>query len=81
METSESNPLLSLAYARLKNAFLRKDIFKKANYIRSKLYKKNISYIDSESHIIPVLIGSADSSKEVSKKLMEDYNIYVQPIF
>lgn len=60
---------------------LRQDIFKKANYIKSKLSEKNISYIDSESHIIPVLIGSANRSKEISKKLMEDYNIYVQPIF
>ena len=60
---------------------LRKDIVKKSNYIRSKLIKNNINFIDGESHIIPIIIGDAQLAKNISKELLVKFNIYVQAIF
>lgn len=34
----------------------------------------------STTHIVPVLVGEAKKCKIMSDKLLEDYNIYVQPI-
>jgi 5-aminolevulinate synthase len=34
----------------------------------------------STTHIVPVLVGEAKKCKEISDKLLNDYNIYVQPI-
>ena len=59
----------------------RKDIFEKANHIRKKLTKANIPYVNSDSHIIPLLAYSTDKAKSYSRRLLEDYNIYIQPIF
>jgi len=59
----------------------RKDIFEKANHIRKKLTKGNIPYVNSDSHIIPLLAYSTDKAKSYSRRLLEDYNIYIQPIF
>ena len=59
----------------------RKDIFEKANHIRKKLTKVNIPYVNSDSHIIPLLAYSTDKAKSYSRRLLEDYNIYIQPIF
>ena len=59
----------------------RKDIFEKAKLIRKKLTKANIPYVNSDSHIIPLLAYSTDKAKSYSKRLLEDYNIYIQPIF
>ncbi len=59
----------------------RKDIFEKAKLIRKKLTKANIPYVNSDSHIIPLLAYSADKAKSYSRRLLEDHNIYIQPIF
>ncbi len=34
----------------------------------------------STTHIVPVLVGEAKKCKSISDRLLEDYNIYVQPI-
>ena len=51
-----------------------------AFYLKEKLKKTSIPYFDSESHIIPVIIGHAQKCKEVATLLLEEYGIYVQPI-
>jgi len=56
-------------------------IMKQAKYLRSKLKSKNISYINSDSHIVPVMAFESESAKMYSKILKENFGIYIQPIF
>ena len=56
-------------------------IMKQAEYLRSKLKSKNIPYINSDSHIVPVMAFESESAKMYSKILKENFGIYIQPIF
>ena len=59
----------------------REKIFLKARYIKKNLAENGIPFIDSESHIIPVLAYDEKKVKKYSKILLEEHNIYIQPIF
>ena len=59
----------------------RVDIFNKAKYFRQKLNLLDIPFIDSNSHIIPILTHSTKKAKLFSKLLLQQYNSYIQPIF
>ena len=59
----------------------RNSIMKQAEYLRSKLKSKNIPFINSDSHIVPVMAFGSDSAKMYSKILKENFGIYIQPIF
>ena len=59
----------------------REDIFNKAKYFRQKLKLLDIPFIDSNSHIIPILTYSTKKAKLFSKLLLQQYNSYIQPIF
>ena len=59
----------------------RVDIFNKAKYFRQKLNLLDIPFIDSNSHIIPILTFSTKKAKLFSKLLLQQYNSYIQPIF
>lgn len=59
----------------------REDIFNKAKYIRNRLTDLKIPFVDSDSHIIPLLAYSTSKAKTYSRKLLDDHNIYIQPIF
>ena len=41
----------------------------------------DIPFIDSNSHIIPILTYSTKKAKLFSKLLLQQYNSYIQPIF
>ena len=56
-------------------------IMRQAQYLRSKLKSKKISYINSDSHIVPVMAFESESAKMYSKILKENFGIYIQPIF
>jgi 5-aminolevulinate synthase len=49
-------------------------------YLKQKLESTSIPYLKSESHIVPVMVGSARKCKEIAEILLETYDIYVQPI-
>ena len=59
----------------------RLDIFNKAKYFKQKLKILDIPFIDSESHIIPILTHETSRAKLFSRLLLEQYNSYIQPIF
>ncbi len=48
--------------------------------IKTVFNKEKIPFLDHGSHIIPVIIGSAKLCKLASQRLLDEYNIYVQPI-
>ncbi|OQO04670.1 5-aminolevulinate synthase, mitochondrial [Cryoendolithus antarcticus] len=48
--------------------------------VQSKLAERDIPVIPNPSHIIPVLVGSAEVAKRASDLLLEKHKIYVQAI-
>lgn len=46
----------------------------------SKLLNMNLPVMKSDSHILPLFIGNPVQAKTVSDLLLNEYNIYVQPI-
>ena len=53
-----------------KNVALFKDMLESAN----------LPFLRGESHIVPLIVGEPTCCKEVSDLLINEYNIYVQPI-
>ena len=60
---------------------LRIKIHDNASTMRQLLESIAIPYIDTNSHIIAVMINDPFLCKKVSEKLIEDHGIYAQPIF
>ena len=58
----------------------KEKMFAVVNKLKSYLKKYEIPFIDSGSHIIPVIIGDAKLCKRASNILLDEFNIYVQPI-
>ena len=58
----------------------REKQFEVVKKLKKELLNVNIPFIDHQSHIIPVIIGDAKLCKTASQKLLDDFNIYVQPI-
>ncbi|KQZ78209.1 5-aminolevulinate synthase [Mesorhizobium sp. Root157] len=48
--------------------------------LRARLLKERIPFLDSPSHIVPVMVGDAARCKAVCDLLFERHSIYVQPI-
>ena len=60
---------------------LRIRIKENAALIRENLDSLAIPYLDTNSHIVAVLINDPFLCKKVSKDLIDDHGIYAQPIF
>ena len=60
---------------------LRSQILEKASYFKKKLERHNIRYINGDSHIIPIIVKTAERAQFLSKKLLDNFSIYTQPIF
>ena len=60
---------------------LRIKIHENATTMRQLLESIAIPYIDTNSHIISVMINDPFLCKKVSEKLVEEHGIYAQPIF
>lgn len=71
--------LASIKYVKEHNN-LRESIMERANTLRSKFKIAGIPYMDSDSHIVPVIIGDAVKCKNISDDLLYKDGIYVQPI-
>jgi len=48
--------------------------------VRARLDAVGIPHLPNESHIVPVMVGDPVRCKRISDRLLEQYNIYVQPI-
>ncbi|MBT9289852.1 5-aminolevulinate synthase [Prosthecodimorpha staleyi] len=48
--------------------------------VRQRLDAAGLPHLDNPSHIIPVMVGDATLCKQISDRLLDDFDIYVQPI-
>ncbi len=65
----------------LKNSDIeRKQMFANIKMMKQMLKESNINIVENNSQIISIKIGSASKAKEVSEKLLKDYQIYIQHI-
>lgn len=72
--------LASVKYLKEHNE-LREKHQERARKLKHRLNKNGIHVMEcSTTHIIPVLIGDAKKCKAISDDLLNDYNIYIQPI-
>ncbi len=58
----------------------REKLFKVVGDLKNSLKKNGIPFIDNKSHIIPVIIGDPILCKKASQVLLDDFQVYVQPI-
>lgn len=71
--------LASVRYVRSHDE-LRQRHQARATRLKRLLAERGIPVMDSETHIVPVLVGCPVTTKTVTDALMQDYGIYVQPI-
>ncbi|MEJ6746112.1 MAG: 5-aminolevulinate synthase [Yoonia sp.] len=58
----------------------RERLHERAHRLRALLRKHRIPFTDAPSHIVPVIVGDPFKCKQLSDMLMQDHNIYAQPI-
>ncbi len=63
-----------------KSSVERELMQKNVLYLKAELEKAGVPIVENQSHIISVKIGNAKKAKEISQKLLHDFNIYVQHI-
>ena len=63
-----------------KNDEIRSSFFENVDFVKKELRTAGIPFLDSGSHIIPVLIGDSKLCKEISDFLLNEHQVYVQPI-
>ncbi len=71
--------LTSVRLVRLQN-WRREKLFERIHTFQRKLKEADIPFIETESQIVPVIIGNAELCKEVSQCLLDKYHIYAPPI-
>ena len=62
------------------NPKIRSKFFENVKLVKSELEKAGIPFLDSGSHIIPVIIGESKLCRKISNYLLEEHQVYVQPI-
>ncbi|MGH1397869.1 MAG: 5-aminolevulinate synthase [Alphaproteobacteria bacterium] len=48
--------------------------------LKGRMESAQLPYINGESHIVPIIVGEPNCCREVSNILMDEHNVYVQPI-
>jgi 5-aminolevulinate synthase len=71
--------LASIEYLKTSN-IEREKAHANARYLKSLFAKTNMPILKGESHLVPLIIGDDECCKAVTRALLNDYNIYVQPI-
>ncbi len=65
----------------LKSSSAERDaLHERAGALKAALVAADLPVMPSPSHIVPILVGDPLLCKEVTDKLLDEFNIYVQPI-
>ncbi len=59
---------------------LRARLHKNAQLLKNRIKQVNIPLGNSETHIVPVIIGDSHLCREIAEELLFEHHIYVQPI-
>ena len=82
--TSSPAPVVAAALAsfkyNLEHDNLRKHLLAIIDHLKSGLRAAGIPLVSEDSHILPVLVGDPHRNKHISKQLLDEYDIYVQPV-
>jgi 5-aminolevulinate synthase len=71
--------LASVRYVR-SHPEVRERLHERARTLRALLASAMLPVMRNPSHIVPVVVGDAASCIEVSRRLLDDHDIYAQPI-
>jgi len=58
----------------------RQRAWRNARHLKARLDAGDLPYMKGDSHIVPLVVGEPNCCREVSNLLMEEHNVYVQPI-
>jgi len=58
----------------------RQRAWRNARRLKTRLDAADLPYMKGDSHIVPLVVGEPNCCREVSNLLMEEHNVYVQPI-
>lgn len=59
---------------------LRTELYHKVGLMKAELRVRDIDFLDADSHLVPVMVPGGERVKRVSRLLLEQHDIYVQPI-
>lgn len=59
---------------------LRNRLWENVTLLKMLLEKTDLPYISCPTHIVPIVVGDAVLCRQICDKLLQDYDIYVQPI-
>jgi len=51
-----------------------------ATYLKKALMQSGIRFFNSSTHIVPIIVGDAVKCKQLTDLLLDQFNIYIQPI-
>ncbi len=71
--------LASIRYLRSSNEE-RKKQQQQASYLKERLLERSLPAMNSTTHIVPVMVADAMKTSEISWTLLQDHNLYIQPI-
>ncbi len=58
----------------------RKQLQENAAMFKNMLRNADLPFMDAQSHIVPLIVGEPNCCREVTSILLEEYDLYVQPI-
>jgi 5-aminolevulinate synthase len=58
----------------------KEKLWENVSHLKSCLSKSSVHFLNSKSHIVPILVGDAYLCRLLAQNLLEKYGIYVQPI-
>lgn len=58
----------------------RESMHRNATQLKTAIKENGLEFYDGQTHIVPLIIGEANCCRELTKILLDVYDIYVQPI-